>query len=200
MPLMKYRNLLFTGYIVVAATFCQSETYTIDEGHTRIGFSIRHFVINRIHGSFTKFSGTVIYNPDNVPNSSVRGVIDSASINTSNEKRDYDLRGVNFFDVARYPEISFESTRVEGKNGKLNVSGKLTLHGVTREISFPVTVSSPIKDLWGKQRIGISGRLTINRHDFGLVYDRKLDNGEVVLSDNVEIELDAEAQTNTIGY
>jgi polyisoprenoid-binding protein YceI len=186
-----------TVYIFVAATFCQSETFTIDEGHSRIGFSIRHFVINRIHGSFTKFSGTVNYDPSNASNCSVRGVIDSASINTNNEKRDSDLRGINFFDAAKYPEISFESTRVEGKDGKLNVSGKLILHGVTREISFPVTITGPVKDLWGKQRIGISGQLKINRRDFGFVYDRKLDNGQVVLSDEVEIELDAEAHTNS---
>jgi polyisoprenoid-binding protein YceI len=194
---MKMRNSFLIFLIFATVQLCCGETYTIDQEHTRIGFSIRHFVINRIHGSFTKFSGTVNYDPDNVPNCSVRGVIDSASINTSNEKRDHDLRGVNFFDVTKYPEILFQSTQVEGKNGKLNVSGKLTLHGVTREISFPVTVSGPVKDLWGKQRIGISGRLTINRRDFGLVYDRKLDNGEVVLSDEVEIELDAEAGTNT---
>jgi polyisoprenoid-binding protein YceI len=194
---MKYRNLLCGVFILVAATFCQCETYTIDAGHSRIGFTIRHFVINRVHGSFTKFSGTVIYDPANSTNCSVRGVIDAESINTSNERRDTDLRGPNFFDTARYPEISFESTRVDGKQGNLNVSGKLTLHGVTREISFPVSVTGPVKDLWGKQRIGISGRFVINRRDFGIVYDRKLDNGEVVLSDEVEIELDAEAQTNS---
>jgi polyisoprenoid-binding protein YceI len=194
---MKYRNLLCAVCIIIAATFCQSETYTIDAGHSRIGFSIRHFVINRVHGSFTKFSGTVVYDPADVKNCSVRGVIDSESINTSNEKRDSDLRGENFFDTARYPEITFESSRVDGKNGNLNVSGKLTLHGVSREITFPVQVSGPVKDLWGKQRIGISGRFVINRRDFGIIYDRKLDSGEVVLSDEVEVELDAEAQTGS---
>jgi polyisoprenoid-binding protein YceI len=194
---MKTRNLLFSVLIFYSVSVCNAETYTIDEGHSRIGFSIRHFVINRVHGSFTKFSGTVNYDPANASNCSVRGVIDSASINTSNEKRDADLRGPNFFDTVKYPEILFQSMQIEGKQGSLKVTGKLTIHGVTREINFPVTVTGPVKDLWGKQRIGISGRFVINRRDFGIIYDRKMDNGEVVLSDEVEIELDGEAQTNT---
>jgi polyisoprenoid-binding protein YceI len=197
MTTMKFRTLLFIGFFFGVISFCAAETYTIDEAHSRIGFSIRHFVINRVQGSFTKFSGTVVYDPANYINCSVRGVIDAESINTSNEKRDSDLRGTNFFDTGKYPEITFESTHVDGKQGSLNVSGKLTLHGVTREITFPITVSGPVKDLWGKQRIGISGQFVINRRDFGIIYDRKLDNGEVVLSDEVEIEIDAEAQTNS---
>jgi polyisoprenoid-binding protein YceI len=194
---MKIQILIFSVLIAAAFSVCNAETYTIDEGYSRIGFSIRHFVINRVHGSFSKFSGTVNYDPADASNCSVRGMINSASIDTSNEKRDADLRGVNFFDIAKYPEISFESTRVEGKQGSLQVTGKLTLHGISRDISFPVTVTGPVRDLWGKQRIGISGKFVINRRDFGIIYDRKMDNGQVVLSDEVEIELDAEAQSNT---
>lgn len=188
---MKIRIYLLLFFVFPAIGFTQ--TYTVDTGHSRIGFSIRHFVINTIHGNFSDFDGTINYDPANAANCSVKGNIQAASINTQNEKRDGDLRGSNFFDTTKYPELAFESTKVEGKNGNLNVTGNFTMHGITKVISFPVTVKGPVKDLWEKQRIGISARLRISRRDFGILYDRKMDNGDVVLSDEVEIEIDAEA-------
>ena len=190
---MKFRIVLSFVSIFFCASIIHTETYSVDAGHSSVGFSVRHFVINRVHGSFSDFSGTIIYDPANTSNGSVRGKIQVASINTNNEKRDQDLRGANFFDSSNHPEIIFESTKVEGEKGNLNVTGNFSMHGITKEISFPVRISGPVQDLWGKQRIGISARLTISRRDFGILYDRKMDNGDVVLSNEVEIEIDAEA-------
>ena len=188
---MKKRLFLFLILVLPLTGF--TETYTVDTAHSRIGFSIRHFVINTIHGNFSDYNGTIIYNPSDAALCSVKGTIQAGSIITQNERRDADLRSANFFDTAKYPKIHFESTKVEGKNGNLNVTGNFTMHGITKVISFPAIVKGPVKDLWGNKRIGVSARLRIARRDFGILYDRKMDSGDVVLSDDVEIAIDAEA-------
>ena len=148
----------------------QTETWQLDPNHSATQFAVRHMGISTVRGTFTKLSGTVQYDPTDPAKSSVEATIDAASVDSRVEMRDNDLRGAHFFDVAKYPTITFKSKRVElvGK-GKLKVTGDLTIHGVTKEVALDVDgPSEPIKDPRGNMHMGASATTTINRRDFGV--------------------------------
>ncbi len=176
--------------LVVAAS---AETYQVDPSHSTVGFSVRHMVINNVKGSFKDFAGTVEYDGKDLAGMKAGGTIQVASINTGIDKRDEHLRGPDFFDVAKFPEIKFESKKVEKKGDGYVMIGAFTMHGVTKTIELPMTVTGPITDPWGKTRIGLETELTINRQDYGVKWSQKLDNGGLVVADDVKIEINAEA-------
>ena len=169
-------------------------TWTIDPDHSNVGFKIRHLMVSNVKGSFEKFTGTVDLNEKDITKSKVDVSIETASINTNVELRDAHLKSADFFDVVKYPAMTFKSKKVAkaGKD-KLKVTGDLTLHGVTKEVVLNVDgPSKEIKDLYGNIRKGASATATINRKDFGLNWNKALETGGVVVGDEVSIIIEIE--------
>jgi len=167
----------------------EAETWQLDPPHSAAQFAVRHMGISTVRGTFTKVSGTVQYDPLDPSKSSVEATIDATSVDSRVEMRDNDLRSEKFFDVAKYPTITFKSKRVEpGGDGRLKVTGDLTMHGVTKEVVLDVDgPSQAIKDPRGNSHMGTSATTTINRRDFGV--------GNIptaMVGDNVAITLDME--------
>lgn len=178
----------------LAQTPQQPTVLKIDPVHSAVGFSVHHLV-SRVTGNFTNFTGTItVPDPAKPELSSVSFTIEAASIDTRIEARDKHLRSPDFFDVAKYPEITFVSTKIVSKGGDLyDVTGSFTMHGVTKEITLPVTYNGRIKDPWGHERAGFSLKTSLNRKDYGIVWNKTLDHGGLMLGDEVEISIDIEA-------
>jgi len=170
-----------------------AETYQVDPSHSTVGFSVKHLAISTVKGVFTNFGGTIEFDAKKPEASKAAGTVQTASINTHIEARDKHLRGPDFFDAAKYPEIKFETLSARKDGEEWVVKGNFTLHGVTREIELRGTVEGPVKDPWGKTRIGLSATTAINRQDYGLLWSQKLDAGGLVVGDVVKIELQIEA-------
>jgi polyisoprenoid-binding protein YceI len=175
-------------------TLALATTWNIDPDHSNIGFKVRHLMVSNVKGNFEKHSGTVDIDDKDITKSKVAITIDTASINTNVKKRDEHLCSADFFDVAKYPTMTFVSKRVAkaGQDG-LKVTGDLTIHGVTREVVLDVEgLSKESKDPWGNMRRGASAGTTINRKDFGLTWNKALETGGVVVGDEVTIVLEVE--------
>ena len=169
-----------------------ADTYVVDGAHAYVGFTINHLLINRVRGTFNDFTGTITYDADDVTKSSMSGTINVASIDTAHQKRDKDLRGESFFEVDKYPQITFETTRVEAGGDTPVLHGVLTMHGVSKEVAIPFRITG-IADFAGKIRLGFEARLELNRQDYGISYSRLMDNGGLVVGNEVTIELQGEA-------
>jgi polyisoprenoid-binding protein YceI len=192
---MRYRtavvSVLFT-LLLASATFA-ADKYELDPVHTRIGFTARHLMINNVSGRFTEFTGNILYDEQDPSKSTVSVKIQAASVNTENKMRDDDLRSANFFDVAKYPEITFQSSRIEKQGDGYLCVGTLAMHGVSKEITIPFTVLGKIKDPWGNTRIGLEAEFKIDRRDWGLTYSKTLDSGGLVVGNDIKIDLNVEA-------
>jgi polyisoprenoid-binding protein YceI len=171
-----------------------TSTWQIDPNHSAAQFAVRHLAISTVRGAFTKVSGTVQLDDKDVSKSSVDVTIDAASVDTRVADRDKDLRGDHFFDVEKYPTITFKSTKVEQvEAGKLKVTGDLTIHGVTKQVVLDVEgPTAPVKDPWGNQRAAANATTKINRQDFGVKWNAKMDSGGLVVGDDVAITIDVE--------
>ncbi len=169
-------------------------TYQIDTQHSSAQFKVRHMMISNVKGEFDKVSGLVVFDPADLGNSRVEAVIDVASISTRETDRDNHLKSPDFFDVAKYPEITFKSSLgVTAHGDGFKVAGDLTIHGVTKPVTLEVeAVSAEIKDGWGFLRRGLTAHTHVDRRDFGLVFNIPMDGGGVVVGDKVEITLDVE--------
>jgi len=169
-------------------------TYAIDPKHSSAQFGVTHLMISTVRGEFHGVNGTVHVDDTDVTKSSVEVTIDATSVDTREPDRDKHLKSPDFFDVAKYPTMTFKSTKVENAgNGKLKVTGDLTIRGVTKQAVLEITApKSPIKDPWGLQRTAVSGTTKINRQDFGVAWNKTLDAGGVVVGDQVDITLDVE--------
>jgi polyisoprenoid-binding protein YceI len=186
---------LFLGACVLTATFsaAQSTTWTIDPNHSTAQFTVRHLAISNVSGNFTKVTGTVVLNDKELTQSQVTATIDASSVDTRVLDRDKDLRSPNFLDVEKYPTLEFKSKRIVNSGGKLQMIGDLTLHGTTREVTLDVDGPTPeLSDPWGNVRRGFSATTTINRKDYGVVWNNTLKTGEAVVGDNVKIQIDVE--------
>jgi len=178
----------------VSAGGAGTETWNLDPVHSNISFSARHMMISDVRGEFDKFSGTITANGDDPKSVEIEATIDAASINTRSDKRDADLKGPNFLDVAKYPTITFKSLKIEPDgDGKWKVTGDLTLHGVTKPVVLAVTGPSPEITVMGSPRRGASATTTINRQDFGISFNKTLDSGGMVVGNDVPITIDVEA-------
>jgi polyisoprenoid-binding protein YceI len=177
------------------ATQAATTSWNIDPAHTTAEFKVRHMMITNVKGQFSAVTGVVEIDPDEVANSRVEVSIDASSISTRDAQRDAHLKSPDFFDVEKFPTLSFVSTRVTRKDdGELAVEGNLTIHGVTRKVVFEVEgPSQPAKDPWGNVRIGWSASTKINRKDFGLNWNAALEAGGLLVGDQVTITLDAQA-------
>jgi polyisoprenoid-binding protein YceI len=169
-----------------------ARTYALDHAHTSVGFQIRHLV-SRVNGRFTDFGGTIAYDPAAPDSSSVELVVQAASINTDNERRDDHLRSSDFFDVEKHPTLSFRSTGVAADGeGRLSVTGDLTIKGITRQVTVPVEVVALVPTANG-EKAGFEATFTIDRKDFDVTWNRLLDHGGTVLGDEVRITLQVAA-------
>lgn len=183
----------------LAALFCLpavggTTRYKIDPRHSSAQFAVTHLMISTVRGEFHGVNGTVVVDDSDIAKSSVEVTIDATSVDTREPDRDKHLKSADFFDVANHPTITFKSTKVESAGaGKLKVTGDLTIRAITKTAVLEVTVPKPtIKDPWGLQRTAVSGSTKINRQDFGVAWNKNLDAGGVVVSDDVDINLDVE--------
>lgn len=186
---------VFFSLALAAASAAQVSTWEIDSAHSGAHFAIKHMTVSTVRGEFARMKGSIQLDPRDIAQSSVEAVIEAASISTREPKRDEHLRSPDFFDVAKYPTITFRSRRVlRAPDGKLKMAGDLTIHGVAKEVTLDVEEPTPeIKDQRGNARIGVSATARINRKDFGLIWNRALDAGGWVVGDEVSITIDIEA-------
>jgi polyisoprenoid-binding protein YceI len=187
-------NMLLLGAALLMPELALASTWKIDPDHSSVAFSVRHLMVSNVKGSFAAFSGTVDLDDKKVTGSKVSATIDPASIDTNVKKRDDHLRGSDFFDVAKYPEMSFVSKKwMQEPDGKLKITGDLKMHGQTREVVLYVEpFSKESVDPWGKIRRATSATARINRKDFGLTWNKALDNGGLTIGDEVNISLEIE--------
>jgi polyisoprenoid-binding protein YceI len=171
-----------------------TSTWQIDPNHSAAQFAVRHMAISTVRGAFSKLSGSVQLDDKDVTKSSVEVTIDAASVDTRVPDRDKDLRSDRFFDVEKYPTLTFKSTKVEQTEpGKLKITGDLTIHGVTKQVVLDVEgLTAPAKDPWGNQRAAANATTKINRQDFGVKWNAKMDSGGWVVGDDVAITIDVE--------
>jgi polyisoprenoid-binding protein YceI len=169
-------------------------TYQIDPRHSSAGFGVTHLMISTVRGEFHGVTGTVVVDDTDISKSSVNVTIDATTVDTREPDRDKHLKSEAFFDVAKFPTITFQSSKVErNADGSLKVTGDLTIRGVTKTAVLTATLpKAPIKDPWGLQRTAVSASTKINRQDFGVAWNQKLDSGGVVVGDDVNITLDVE--------
>ena len=169
-------------------------TWQIDPAHTAAGFAVKHLMISTVRGQFKGVTGTVVWDDQDVSKSTIDVTIDATTVDTSEPMRDKDLKSEKFFDVAKYPTITFKSKKIENMSaGKLKVAGDLTIHGVTKEVVLDVEgPSNTVKDPWGNTRVAASATTKVNRQDYGVKWNANLDGGGVVVSDDVNITIDLE--------
>lgn len=184
-------GLIFALFIVSSA-FAADE-YEIDAVHSSIGFSVRHLLISNVTGNFNDFSGKIMFDEKDMTNSSVDLTIKAASINTNNVDRDNHLRASDFFDAEKFPEITFKSGKVEKAEDNYVLVGTLTMHGVSKEISIPFEFIGKAKGPMGKQRLGFEGNTKLNRKDFGITWNKTLDEGGLAVGNEIKIQLNIEA-------
>jgi polyisoprenoid-binding protein YceI len=186
---------------VPSVASAQAATWTIDPGHSAAQFSVRHMVVSNVRGEFDGPSGTVTFDPKDIAGTlKVDASIDAKTINTRNPDRDKDLRSSLFFDVDKFPRITFKSKRAEAAGaGRFRLVGDLTIHGVTKEVTLDVQGPTPeIKDIWGGVRVGATATTSVDRREFGLLYNRMLEAGGAVVGNEVNITIDLEVTRQAV--
>lgn len=169
-----------------------ADEYVTDPSHTSVGFIVRHLGIYKVGGEFTDFAGTIMYDEDDMTQSSLHGIIKTASLNTYNAKRDEELRGEKFFNVEKFPEITFASERVEYNADGHQLIGDLSILGITRKIAIPFEITGKVVHR-GKTLLGFEAHVRINRQDFGMRYSEVMDTGGLIVGNTVDIELSGRA-------
>ena len=172
----------------------QTVTYTIDPSHSTAGFKVRHLMVSNVRGEFSGVAGTVVFDAEDPANSKVEAAIDATTIQTRDTQRDQHLKSADFFDVEKFPKITFVSKKVVPVGeGEWRVVGDLTIHGITREVALDVEGPTPeVKDPWGNIKIGASATTKLDRRDFGLVFNMALEAGGVMVGDEVTIQIELE--------
>ena len=179
---------------LVAALVASSVTLEADASHSTASFAVKHMMVTTVRGEFSKVQSTLVWNQEDPTQSTVEAKLDAASVDTHNEKRDGHLKSPDFFDAAKCPEITFKSTKVEkAGDGKYKVDGNLTMHCVTKPVTLDAETSGQgVKSPWGSTSYGVSASTTVSRKDFGLVWNKTLEGGGVLVADEVKINLDFE--------
>lgn len=183
-----------TSTATVDLSQTSTSTWKIDPAHSTAEFKVRHMMIANVKGHFSKISGALFLDESDLANSRVEASIDAASIGTRDGQRDAHLKSPDFFDVEKFPSLTFRSTSISIiRHGELSVEGNLAIHGITRKVSFHVEgPTPPSKDPWGSTRVAISGTTKINRKDFGLTWNAALETGGILVGDEVTITLEVE--------
>jgi len=191
---MKSRALMvLLGLSLAAMPAVAADLYTVDKAHSQAAFQVKHF-LSKTGGRFNQFEGKIQLDDKHLENSTVEFKIDAASVDTDNEKRDAHLRTADFFDVENHPAVTFKSEKIrQVAKGKYEVTGTFSMRGVEKKLVVPVTYLGLVKDPWGGQRAGFSTQLTLNRKDFGMLWNKALDSGGYVLGDEVWVTVELEA-------
>jgi len=188
------KRFIAAAALALAALPALADTsnWKLDSSHSQTNFSVKHLVISTVRGEFGKTEGTVVLDEGDITKSKVEATIDVASVNTREAKRDEHLKSPDFFDAAKFPKMTFVSTKIEKAGDGLKVTGNLTLKGVTKPVTLDVTgPTKEIKDPWGNTRRGLSATGKINRQDFGVAWSKLIEAGPVV-GDEVTINIEAE--------
>ncbi len=168
-------------------------TWKIDPAHSHVEFGVKHMMITTVKGRFAGVDGTVLMDESNLANAEVDVRIDASTIDTREPQRDAHLRSADFFDVEKFPHITFKSRRITDRSGqRFTLDGDLTIHGVTREVTLDVTEEGRGKDPWGGERAGFTASTKINRKDFGLHWNQTLETGGILVGEDVKISLELE--------
>jgi polyisoprenoid-binding protein YceI len=190
------RKIRFTSAAIALAALtlvgsapARSANYAIDTSHSEIQFKVKHLGISTVTGQFSEFEGELSFDPEAVAAGRVEVTIDASSIDTANEKRDEHLRSADFFDVAEYSDLRFTSTGVKKVDDGMEVSGDLTIRGVTRPVVLEAEFTGQAVDPWGNSRVGFEASTTVNRKDFGLTWNKVLETGGLLVSEEVKIIL-----------
>ena len=168
-------------------------TWTIDPAHSTIEFVAKHMMITTVKGRFAELTGTIVADESNIADSSVEVALQAASLDTRNEQRDAHLRSPDFLDVENHPEVTFKSTAITGTKASFKVTGDLTIRGVTRPITLDATFEGEGKDPWGGTRASFSAHGKFDRRDFGLTWNVALETGGILVSNEVKINIEAQA-------
>ena len=189
---MKKLLLLALG-LLFSLNLHAADTYVVDSAHSQIGFAVKHIMVSTIKGSFGDYTSNITFDPADAASFKADATIQVKSVDTNNEQRDEHLRTADFFDVGQFPTITFKSKSLTGANGSYTLVGDLMLHGVTKEVSFPVQISGPVASPMGGDAIGLSGQLTVNRQDYGIKWNKDMDKGGVMLGNDVTVSIELEA-------
>jgi polyisoprenoid-binding protein YceI len=177
----------------MTAQLQETAIYGLDPAHTTVEFIVRHLMITKVRGRFTAFAGQIELTAGSDLPTSITTTIDAGSIDTREEQRDAHLRSADFFEVEKFPHLTFESTRIHGTPDNFTIDGQLTIRGITRDVKLTGSFEGRANDPWGGVRVGYEAHGTINRKDFGLAWNAALETGGVVVGDEVRIELNVEA-------
>ncbi len=198
---MRKLFLLFITAVIsigISTSARAADTYTVDGVHSSIGFTVKHMMVAKVNGVFGDFQSDIKFDPSDLAGSKFDFVIKAASIDTRNDARDTHLKSADFFDAQKYPTITFKTKKVEKTGeGVYAVTGDLTMKAVTKEIVIPVTVDGPVFNPMAKaDGIGIEANFKVNRQDYGVSWNKTLDNGGVVVADDVAVSVNLEAHKN----
>ena len=191
---MKTTLKAIVAVVAISLSAKAQTNWNVDASHSKLGFSVTHMMVSETEGKFKIYEGKVSSKSDiDFTDASIDFKIDVNSINTDDEKRDGHLKSPDFFDAAKFPEIKFVSKSFTAIDGQYRLTGDLTMKGVTKEVSFPVSVDGPVKNPMGGEAIGLSGQLTVNRQDYGVSFNKILDNGGVMVGNDVTVTINLEA-------
>jgi len=187
------RTALFLALTLGSTGTAYAAEWEVDTTNSTAGFGVRHMMVATVRGQFDKVTGTVNIDDKDLTKSTIDVAIDAASISTNDGKRDEHLRSADFFDTAKFPKITFKSKKIEKAGSKLKATGDLTMHGVTKPVTLEFDPpTAPVKSPWGQTVRGVSATGKLNRKDWGLVYNKALETGGVVIGDEVTLQIDVE--------
>lgn len=204
--LLKQRLASIAVALLLSSSAIAADTYKIDPAHTTITFSVRHLGINSVKGQFKEFAGSIVV--ENKTIKEATGTIQVKSVDTGVQQRDDHLRTADFFDVTNYPTITFQTKRIKKMpvfarhklpDGRITILADFTMHGVTKELRLPARVTGPAKDPWGNIRIGLEAKTKLKRKDYGINFHQVLETGALLVGEEVELEINAEAIKETAG-
>jgi polyisoprenoid-binding protein YceI len=185
------RLLAVAAFALPSLGRAETTTWKLDPAHTQSNFTVRHLGITNVRGEFRSTNGSVLFDEQHPEKSKVEAIIDAKSIHTREDKRDAHLKSADFFDVEKYPTITFKSTQVEKDGDDYKVTGDLTMHGVTKPVTLEAEVTKPIKGMGGETRRGISAETKVNRREFGLNWSKMVEAAPVV-GDEIRINIESE--------
>lgn len=189
------RTLAFTAALAAVPALAHATQWEVDPSHSSASFTVKHLMVSNVRGEFGKIKGSATWDKADFSDAKIEVTVDATTINTRDAKRDAHLKSADFFDVEKFPALTFKSKRVEKSKtaGHLNLVGDLTIHGVTKEVTFDVTGPTPeTKTPWGTVAIGAEARAKINRLDYGLKWNKALEAGGVLVGDDVNLEISLE--------